>query len=100
MDEDFKFTQVVTKMEVYVIQDPSIFENDHNVNGFTSRLQHPDSINKPNERWIDLTGEKIIYLKILFDDSDNYKKNPITDFNFFWISRYKSQPDKMSIHKK
>ena len=47
-----------------------------------------------------MTGEKKIYLKVQFENSDNYKKNPITDFNFFWISRYKSQPDKMSIHRK
>ena len=63
-------------------------------------MQHPDNINKLNQRWIDLTGEKTIYLKIVFENSETYKKNPITDFNFFWISRYKSHPDKMSIHKK
>jgi len=75
-------------MEVYVINDHEIFNASHSINGVEANLKHPDTINSSSERWIDLTGEKSIYLKVLFEDSKTCKR-PITDFNFFWISRYK-----------
>jgi len=73
-------------MEVYIIDDQSVFDQNHLINGVLANLKHPDTINSPNERWIDLTGEKYIYLKISYECGKTCRR-PITDFNFFWISR-------------
>ena len=51
-------------MEVYVINDHEIFNASHSINGVEANLKHPDTINSSSERWIDLTGEKSIYLKV------------------------------------
>jgi len=88
IDEDIDFNQVVSKMEIYIIKDNNIFEKDYMINGTQANLKHPDTIKSLTESWIDLTGEKSIYLKVIFEDSKVCKR-PITDFNFFWISRQK-----------
>ena len=53
-----------------------------------ANIIHPEKINKPNEKWIDLKGDKFIYLKVTYDQVENCKK-PITDLNFYKISRYR-----------
>lgn len=69
------------------------------INGVQANIIHPDNINSPNEKWIDLKGNKFIYLKVSYDNIKNCKR-PITDLNFYKISRYRQQPDKMMIKVK
>lgn len=73
-------------MEVYVINDKGIFQEGYEINGVKANIVHPENINSTNEKWIDLRGDKYIYLKVTFDNIKNCRR-PITDFNFFWISR-------------
>jgi len=93
------FDRVVSKLEIYAIKDPSIFEEGIMVNGVRASITHPDKITNPNEKWIDLKGDKFIYLKITYDDISKCRR-PITDLNFYKISRFKQKPDKMMIHVK
>ena len=87
--DDIDFDQVISKMEVFIISDPDIFKKDQTgADGRISILKHPEDINSPHEKWIDLRGDKRIYLRLTFDNAKNCRK-PITDFNFFWISRQK-----------
>jgi hypothetical protein len=37
-------------------------------------LKHPDEINIPSEKWIDLRGDKTIYLKVTFEDIKKCKR--------------------------
>lgn len=57
---------------------------------------HPEDIDNPNEKWIDLKGDKFIYLKVSYEDIRKCRR-PITDLNFYKISRVKQQADKMTI---
>jgi hypothetical protein len=50
-------------------------------------LKHPDEINIPSEKWIDLRGDKTIYLKVTFEDIKKCKR-PISDLNYYKISKY------------
>lgn len=71
-----------------MIKDNSIFEQSHNLGGMPINFKHPDQINSADEKWIDLRGDKFIYLKISYDDVNKCKR-PITDLNFYKISRFK-----------
>ena len=98
--DEIDFDQVISKMEVFIIHDQDIFKKDQTgQDGRISILKHPEDINSTHEKWIDLRGDKVVYLRLTFDSAKNCRK-PITDFNFFWISRQKQQIDKMSIHVK
>ena len=98
-DDEEDFDRVVQKLEIFVIKDNSIFETGHIVNGVNVSVTHPDNIKLPNEKWIDLRGDKYIYLKITYENVNNCKR-PITDINFYKISRFKQQPNKMCIQVK
>ena len=99
IEDDEDFDRVISKLEIFVIKDQSIFDKDYQINGATATVVHPEYIDLPNEKWIDLRGDKYIYLKISFDDIKNCRR-PITDLNFYKISRFKQQPHKMCIHVK
>ena len=58
------------------------------INGIQANITHPDNINNPNEKWIDLKGDKYIYLKITYDDIKKCRRS-ISDLNFYKISRFK-----------
>ena len=58
------------------------------INGVLATFKHPDKIDNPNEKWLDLRGDRYIYLKITYDDIKNCRR-PITDLNFYKISRVK-----------
>jgi hypothetical protein len=90
---------VVSKLEIYVIKDNSIFDEGYLINGAQANITHPANINSSNEKWIDLKGNKFIYLKVSYDNIKNCRR-PITDLNFYKISRFKQQPDKMMIKVK
>ena len=87
-DKEDDFDRVISKIEIFVIKDNSIFEEGYLINGVQANIIHPDQINSPNEKWIDLKGDKFIYLKVTFDNIKNCKR-PITDLNFYKISRYR-----------
>lgn len=57
------------------------------IGGAHTNLKHPDEINIPTEKWIDLRGDKTIYLKITFEDIKKCKR-PISDLNYYKISKY------------
>ena len=82
------FNRVVSKLEIYIIKDPSIFTRDIIVNGVRTTFRHPDELQDlPNEKWIDLRGDKFIYLKVTYDNIKNCRK-PFSDLNFYKISKY------------
>ena len=56
-DSTEDFDLVVSKLEIYVIRDISIFEKDYSINGVQANLTHPSQIKKKNEKWIDLKGD-------------------------------------------
>ena len=91
-EEDFD--RVVSKLEVFVIRDQNIFNRTVDLAGAPTHFKHPDEINDPMERWIDLRGDKFIYLKVTYDKLSKVKK-PITDLNFYKISKYQGQENKM-----
>jgi hypothetical protein len=93
------FDRVISKLEIFVIRSKEIFEKSYNINGTVVEYVHPDHINNPDERWIDLRGDKFIYLKISYDNVNKCKR-PITDLNFYKISRFKQNSNKMCIHVK
>ena len=99
IDDDDDFDRVISKLEIFVIKDNSIFDKDYTINGAPATVVHPENIELPNEKWIDLRGDKYIYLKISFDDIKNCRR-PISDLNFYKISRFKQQSNKMCIHVK
>lgn len=90
IDGEDEFDRVIQKLEIFVIKDNKIFDKSHNLNGMSIEYKHPDLINNPDEKWIDLRGDKFIYLKISYDDVNKCKR-PITDLNFYKISRFKQQ---------
>ena len=55
-DEEENFDRVVSKLEIFVIKDQSIFSKDYQINGINANITHPENINLPNEKWIDLKG--------------------------------------------
>lgn len=57
------------------------------VNGVLTNVVHPSKIDEVNERWIDLRGDQVIYLKVTYDDVKNVKR-PISDLNFYKISKF------------
>ena len=79
---------MIVKLEIFVIKDQAIFSTDYQINGAPASFKHPDQIHNPNEKWIDLRGDKYIYLKVTYDDIKNCRR-PITDLNFYKISRFK-----------
>lgn len=93
-DEDFD--RVVSRLEIFVLSDPTVFEDGYLINGVQANITHPDKIDNPNEKWIDLRGDKFIYLKVTFDQISKCR-NPICDLNFYKVSRCRQQPDKMMI---
>lgn len=97
MDDEGDFDRVVSKIEIFTIEDPSIFEHGYQINGVTANIKHPDLIDEPNERWLDLRGDKRIYLKVTYDKVKRCHK-PISDLNFYKISRPRQNPNKISIH--
>lgn len=78
----------MSKLEIFVIKDNSIFDENYSIDGVQVNITHPDNINKENEKWIDLKGDKSIYLKMSFDSIKRCKR-PLTDINFYKISRLK-----------
>ena len=93
MDQDLypDFDRVISKLEIYVIRDNTIFNQKvADANGTYTKVIHPEEIDLPNEKWIDLRGDKHIYLKVMFEDVKKCKR-PITDINFYKISRVKQQ---------
>lgn len=95
-DPEDDFDRVIRKVEIFVIKDKSIFEEGYMVNGLQVNITHPDDISAPNEKWIDLKGDQSIYLKITYDHIKNCDKL-ITDLNFYKISRFKQQANRMAI---
>ena len=53
-----------------------------------ANITHPDNINSETEKWIDLKGDKYIYLKVSYEDVKKCRRQ-ITDLNFYKISRVK-----------
>jgi hypothetical protein len=50
---------------------------------------HPSEFeNKNHEKWVDLRGDKRLYLKVTFDKIHNMKK-PVSDLNFYKIEKFK-----------
>lgn len=90
------FDRVVSKLEIYVLSEPSVFEEGYLINGVHLKVTHPDKIDNPDEKWIDLRGDKFIYLKVTYDHLSKCR-HPISDLNFYKISRFRQQPDKMMI---
>ena len=92
MDSDLHpdFDKVISKLEIFVIKDDSIFNDEMKINGVNAVVKHPEDIDLPNEKWIDMRGDRYIYLKITFEDIKKCKR-PITDINFYKISRVKQQ---------
>jgi hypothetical protein len=90
VDPDEDFDKVISKLEIFVIKDQDIFKLDHIINGVPINVKHPDDIDNENEKWIDLRGDKYIYLKVTLEDISKCKR-PITDLNFYKISRFKQQ---------
>jgi hypothetical protein len=90
MDSDLHpdFDKVISKLEIFVIKDDSIFNDEMKINGVNAVIKHPEDIDLPNEKWIDMRGDRYIYLKITFEDIKKCKR-PITDINFYKISRVK-----------
>jgi hypothetical protein len=88
LEDGDDFERVISRLEIFVIKDLEIFKNDYQINGAPASVTHPDQIVNPNEKWIDLRGDKYIYLKITYDDIKNCRR-PITDLNFYKISRFK-----------
>ena len=78
----------MSKLEIFVIKDQDQFKLDQIINGVPIKVKHPDEIDNPYEKWIDLRGDKYIYLKITYEDIAKCKR-PITDLNFYKISRFK-----------
>ena len=60
------------------------------VNGVKTNPVHPSQMNEPNEKWIDLRGDEVIYLKVTYDEVKNVKR-PISDLNFYKISKFQGQ---------
>lgn len=87
VDSGLQWNKIVKSLEILVIQDQSIFERGIEVNGVKTAVVHPGQINDPNEKWIDLRGDKVIYLKVTYDDVKNVKR-PISDLNFYKISKW------------
>ena len=59
---------------------------------------HPSEFeNKNDEKWVDLRGDKKLYLKVTFDKIHNMKK-PVSDLNFYKIEKFKDQSNKMQIY--
>ena len=84
-EEDFE--RVVSKLEVFVITDSSIFDQVVDIGGVPTQVSHPDKIDSPTEKWIDLRSDKTVYLKITYDKLKNVRK-PISDLNFYKISKF------------
>lgn len=98
--EDFKviedddcgpsWNKIVKSLEIFVIQDQTIFEKGLIVNGVRTSVVHPSKINEVNEKWIDLRGDGVIFLKVTYDEVKNVKR-PISDLNFYKISKFSGQ---------
>ena len=88
MDDEDNFDRVISKLEIFVIKDASVFAKSYKINGVPANIVHPEDIDSPNEKWIDLKGDKFIYLKISYEDIRKCRR-PITDLNFYKISRVK-----------
>lgn len=88
IDDDIDFDKVISKLEIFIIKDQEIFSKDCKINGVKATIKHPDEIQEENEKWIDIRGDRFIYLKITYEDIKKCKK-PITDLNFYKISRFK-----------
>jgi hypothetical protein len=88
LDPDDDFDKIISKLEIFVIRDKDIFKLDHIINGVPINVKHPDDIDNPSEKWIDLRGDKFIYLKITYEEALKCKR-PVTDLNFYKISRFK-----------
>ena len=86
-DGECDFERVVSKLEVFVIQDQSLFTRTVDIAGVPTQFKHPSEIYSADEKWIDLRGDKTVYLKVCYDDLKSCKK-PITDLNFYKISKY------------
>ena len=69
------------------------------VNGVQTNPVHPSKIDKPDEKWIDLRGDQVIYLKVTYDDVKNVKR-PISDLNFYKISKFTGQNSSSNNYQK
>ena len=81
------WNRIVKSLEIFVIKDESLFEKGMIVNGVKTNVVHPSKIDDPYEKWIDLRGDQLIYLKVTYDDVKNVKR-PISDLNFYKISKF------------
>ena len=88
-EDGLKWNRIVKGLEIFVIEDPDIFNKDVEINGVRTTVKHPRDIDDPNEKWIDLRGDEVIYLKVNYDDIKNVKR-PISDLNFYKISKFGS----------
>lgn len=86
-ESGLQWNRIVKSLEIFVIKDESLFEKGMIVNGVKTNVVHPSKIDDPCEKWIDLRGDQLIYLKVTYDDVKNVKR-PISDLNFYKISKF------------
>lgn len=86
-EDGLRWDRIIKSLEIFVIEDPGIFDKDIEINGVRTSYKHPKDVDDPNERWIDLRGDQLIYLKVNYDNIKNVKR-PISDLNFYKISKF------------